>query len=70
MFLAKIYGAAQEKLFHELHELYEKGLSCLLQCLAYTSRSCIIDVLSYPSLSICTDESVMRWEGYIDEELF
>lgn len=32
MFLSKIYGCAQRKLFSKLYTMYETGFSCLLEC--------------------------------------
>ncbi|XP_052703483.1 uncharacterized protein LOC128179866 [Crassostrea angulata] len=54
MFLTKINGSAQNRLFLQLHELYEKGLACLLH--SSSIRSFIIDVLYIPRLFICTNE--------------
>lgn len=68
LFLSKIYGSAQNKLFQQLHELYKKGIACLLQCSSI--RSCLMNVFENPRLSICTDESGMKLEGELDEELF
>lgn len=68
LFLSKIYGSAQNSLFLKLHELYNKGIACLLQCSFI--RSCIIDVLYNPRFSVCTDESVMKRESDFDVELF
>nr|XP_034303409.1 uncharacterized protein LOC117681746 isoform X1 [Crassostrea gigas] len=67
MFLTKIHGSAQNKLFLQLHELYNKGPDCLLQ--SSSIRSYIIDVLYNPRLSICTDESKMMCEVDYDVEL-
>uniref|UniRef100_K1RXI9 Mab-21-like HhH/H2TH-like domain-containing protein n=1 Tax=Magallana gigas TaxID=29159 RepID=K1RXI9_MAGGI len=58
MFLTKVHGSAQNRLFLQLHKLYKKGLACLLQ--SSSIRSYIIDVLYNPRLSICTDESIIR----------
>ncbi|XP_052707267.1 uncharacterized protein LOC128182587 [Crassostrea angulata] len=60
LFLTKVHGSAQNRLFLQLHELYKEGLACLLQ--SSSIRSYIIDVLYNPRLSICTDESIMRSE--------
>ncbi|XP_052703098.1 uncharacterized protein LOC128179636 [Crassostrea angulata] len=54
MFLTKVYGPAQNRLFLQLHELYKKGLACLLQ--SSSIRSYIIDVLYKPRLFICTNQ--------------
>ncbi|XP_052690425.1 uncharacterized protein LOC128168268 [Crassostrea angulata] len=67
LFLTKIHGHAQNRLFLQLHELYKKGLACLLQ--SYSIRSYIIDVLYNPTLSICTDESTLRSQVDYDVEL-
>ncbi|XP_052700095.1 uncharacterized protein LOC128177424 [Crassostrea angulata] len=66
MFLTKVNGSAQNRLFLQLHELYKKGLACLLQ--SSSIRSYIIDVLYNPRLSICTDESMIRSEVDYDVE--
>nr|XP_034303458.1 uncharacterized protein LOC117681752 [Crassostrea gigas] len=68
LFLTKVHGSAQNRLFLQLHELYKKGLACLLQ--SSSIRSYIIDVLYNPRLSICTDESMIRSEVDYDVELF
>ncbi|XP_052684627.1 uncharacterized protein LOC128164685 [Crassostrea angulata] len=67
LFLTKIHGPAQNRLFLQLHELYKKGLACLLQ--SSSIRSYIIDVLYDPTLSICTDESTLRSQVDYDVEL-
>nr|XP_034327868.1 uncharacterized protein LOC105321624 [Crassostrea gigas] len=67
LFLTKVYGPAQNRLFLQLHELYKKGLACLLQ--SSSIRSYIINVLYNPRLSICTDERLMRSEVDYDVEL-
>ncbi|XP_065930414.1 uncharacterized protein [Magallana gigas] len=67
LFLTKVHGSAQNRLFLQLHELYKKGLACLLQ--SSSIRSYIIDVLYNPRLSICTDESIMMSEVDYDVEL-
>nr|XP_034303412.1 uncharacterized protein LOC105330039 [Crassostrea gigas] len=67
LFLTKVHGSAQNRLFLQLHELYKKGLTCLLQ--SSSIRSYIIDVLYNPRLSICTDESTVRSEVDNDVEL-
>nr|XP_034303456.1 uncharacterized protein LOC117681750 isoform X3 [Crassostrea gigas] len=67
MFLTKVHGSAQNRLFLQLHELYKKGLACLLQ--SSSIRSYIIGVLYNPRLSMCTDESMMRCEVDYDVEL-
>ncbi|XP_052697449.1 uncharacterized protein LOC128175678 [Crassostrea angulata] len=64
MFLTKVHGSAQNRLFLQLHELYKKGLACLLQ--SSSIRSYIINVLYNPRLSICTDESMIRSEVDFD----
>ncbi|XP_052673380.1 uncharacterized protein LOC128155620 [Crassostrea angulata] len=67
MFLTKVHGSTQNRLFLQLHELYKKGLACLLQ--SSSIRSYITDVLYNPRLSICTAESVMKCEVDYDVEL-
>ncbi|XP_034303464.2 uncharacterized protein [Magallana gigas] len=67
LFLTKVHGSAQNRLFLQLHELYKKGLACLLQ--SSSIRSYIIGVLYDPRLYICTDESIMRSEVDYDAEL-
>ncbi|XP_052690657.1 uncharacterized protein LOC128168491 [Crassostrea angulata] len=67
LFLTKVYGPAQNRLFLQLHELYKKGLACLLQ--SSSIRSYIINVLYNPRLFICTDERLMRSEVDYDVEL-
>ncbi|XP_052691131.1 uncharacterized protein LOC128169001 [Crassostrea angulata] len=67
MFLTKVYGPAQNRLFLQLHELYKKGLACLLQ--SSSIRAFIIYVLYNPRLFICTDERLMRSEVDYDVEL-
>nr|XP_034306411.1 uncharacterized protein LOC117682582 isoform X2 [Crassostrea gigas] len=67
LFLTKVHGSAQNRLFLQLHELYKKGLVCLLQ--SSSIRSNIIDVLYNPRLSICTNENVMRSEVDFDLEI-
>ncbi|XP_061192744.1 uncharacterized protein LOC133200946 [Saccostrea echinata] len=68
MFLVKIYGSAQKRLFLKLHTLYKTGLASLLQ--SPTIRSHIIHVLYNPRLSICTNERYMTSEVDFDTELF
>ncbi|XP_052706517.1 uncharacterized protein LOC128181972 [Crassostrea angulata] len=67
LFLTKVNGSAQNRLFLQLHELYKKGLACLLQ--SSSIRSYIMDVLYNPRLSICTDESMLRSEVDNDVDL-
>eukprot|EP00105_Crassostrea_gigas_P018545 XP_011436702.1 PREDICTED: uncharacterized protein LOC105334823 [Crassostrea gigas] len=68
LFLTKVHGSAQNRLFLQLHELYKKGLACLLQ--SSSIRSYIIDVLYNPRAFVCTDESTMRCEVDLDRELY
>nr|XP_034317673.1 uncharacterized protein LOC117686581 [Crassostrea gigas] len=68
MFLTKVHGSAQNRLFLQLHKLYKKGLACLLQ--SSSIRSYIIDVLYNPKLSICIDEKLIAPEIITDAELF
>ncbi|XP_065924587.1 uncharacterized protein [Magallana gigas] len=63
LFLTKVHGSAQNRLFLQLHELYKKGLACLLQ--SSSIRSYIIEVLYNPRLSIC----MMMSEAAYDEEV-
>ncbi|XP_034306414.2 uncharacterized protein [Magallana gigas] len=57
LFNRRVHGSVQNRLFLELHELYNKGLVCLLQ--SSSIRSYIIDVMYNPRLSLCTEEIVM-----------
>ncbi|XP_062586860.1 uncharacterized protein LOC134248484 [Saccostrea cucullata] len=68
MFLSKIHGEAQHQLFIRLYGLYEKGLAFLLH--SPSIRSCILNVLHNPHLSICTDEHTLISEVKFDIELF
>ncbi|XP_034317673.2 uncharacterized protein [Magallana gigas] len=68
MFLTKVYGSAQNRLFLQLHELYKKGLACLLQ--SSSIRSYIIDVLYHPRLFICVDEKLIWPEIITDVALY
>nr|XP_022305590.1 uncharacterized protein LOC111112403 isoform X2 [Crassostrea virginica] len=68
LFLSKVHGSAQKKLFLQLHGLYEKGLVCLLQ--SPSIKSYITNVLYNPRLSICTNEDRMISECDLDRELF
>ena len=68
LFLSKIHGSAQRILFLQLHDLYEKGLTCLLQ--SPSIRSYLTDVLYNPRIFICTDENRMKSECENDTELF
>nr|XP_022305597.1 uncharacterized protein LOC111112410 [Crassostrea virginica] len=68
LFLSKVHGSAQKKLFLQLHGLYEKGLVCLLQ--SPSIKSYITNVLYNPRLSICTNEDGMISECDLDKELF
>nr|XP_022305591.1 LOW QUALITY PROTEIN: uncharacterized protein LOC111112405 [Crassostrea virginica] len=68
LFLSKVHGSAQKKLFLELHGLYEKGLVCLLQ--SPSIKSYITNVLYNPRLSICTNQDRMISECDYDKELF
>ncbi|XP_062572786.1 uncharacterized protein LOC134234756 [Saccostrea cucullata] len=67
MFLSKVHGEAQHHLFIRLYGLYEKGIVFLLQ--TPSLRSCIINVLHNPHLSICTDEHTLISEAEFDTEL-
>nr|XP_022302106.1 uncharacterized protein LOC111110065 [Crassostrea virginica] len=68
LFLSKVHGSAQRKLFLELHGLYEKGLVCLLQ--SPSIKSYITIALYNPRLSFCTNEDRMISECDHDKELF
>ncbi|XP_052684407.1 uncharacterized protein LOC128164536 [Crassostrea angulata] len=68
LFLTKVHGSAQNRLFLELHELYKKGLACLLQ--SSSIRFFIIDVLYNPRAFVLTDESLIMPEVDYDIELF
>nr|XP_022304029.1 uncharacterized protein LOC111111374 [Crassostrea virginica] len=68
LFLSKVHGSAQRKLFLELHGLYEKGLVCLLQ--SPSIKSYITTALYNPRLSICTNEERIISECDHDKELF
>ncbi|XP_062569863.1 uncharacterized protein LOC134231929 isoform X1 [Saccostrea cucullata] len=67
MFLSKVHGEAQHQLFIRLYGLYEKGLAFLLK--SPSIRSCIINVLHNPHLSICTDEHTLISETEFDIQL-
>ncbi|XP_065922562.1 uncharacterized protein [Magallana gigas] len=66
LFLTKVHGSAQNILFLQLHELYKKGLACLLQ--SSSIRSYIIVVLYNPRLSVCTDERLIQSKVDFDLE--
>ncbi|XP_062600904.1 uncharacterized protein LOC134262520 [Saccostrea cucullata] len=68
MFLSKIYGEKQHRLFIKLYGLYEKGLVFLLH--SPSIRSCIINVLHNPRLSICTDDHTLISETEFDRDLY
>ncbi|XP_062576304.1 uncharacterized protein LOC134238205 [Saccostrea cucullata] len=69
MFLSKIYGNKQHKLFIRLYGLYEKRLEFLLH--SPSIRLCILDVLLNPILLyICTDEHTLISEAEFDINLF
>ncbi|XP_078340080.1 uncharacterized protein LOC111111374 [Crassostrea virginica] len=68
LFLSKVHGSAQRKLFLELHGLYEKGLVYLLQ--SPSIKSNITNALYNPRLSFCTNEDRMISECDHDKELF
>eukprot|EP00105_Crassostrea_gigas_P012121 XP_011428016.1 PREDICTED: uncharacterized protein LOC105328718 [Crassostrea gigas] len=67
LFLTKVNGSAQNRLFLQLHELYKKGLACLLQ--SSSIRAYIIDVLLDPRISVQTDERLILSEVDHDVEL-
>nr|XP_011418273.2 uncharacterized protein LOC105321612 [Crassostrea gigas] len=68
MFLSKIYGATQNILFLQLHELYSRGLACLLE--SPSIGSYIKDILNNPRAFICTNEDYLKSEVDYDLELF
>ncbi|XP_078320645.1 uncharacterized protein LOC111113367 [Crassostrea virginica] len=68
LFLSKVHGSAQKKLFLQIRGLYDKGLVCLLQ--SPSIKSFITNVLYNPRLSICTNEDRMISECHHDKELF
>ncbi|XP_078326387.1 uncharacterized protein LOC144622921 [Crassostrea virginica] len=68
MFLNKVYGEAQSRLFTQLYSLYEKGIAFLLHIPSI--RSYIMNVLCNPRLSVCTDERTLLSEVSFDMELF
>nr|XP_022304026.1 uncharacterized protein LOC111111372 [Crassostrea virginica] len=68
LFLSKVHGSAQRKLFLQLHGLYEIGLVCLLQ--SPSIRSYMTIVLYNPRLSICTNQDRMISECDHDKQLF
>ncbi|XP_052689087.1 uncharacterized protein LOC128167415 [Crassostrea angulata] len=68
LFLTKVHGSAQNRLFLQLHELYKKGLACLLK--SSSIRFYIIDILYNPRDFICTDESLIMSEVDYDREFF
>ena len=67
MFLNKVYGEAQNKLFTHLNGMYEKGMVFLLQIPSI--NFCITDVLCNPRLSVCKDERRMISEEKLDKGL-
>nr|XP_022304030.1 uncharacterized protein LOC111111375 [Crassostrea virginica] len=68
LFLSKVHGSAQRKLFLELQDLCDKGLFCLLQ--SPSIKSCITNVLYNPRLSICINQDRMMSECDYDKERF
>lgn len=66
MFLSKVFGSAQHRLFLKLQKLYQKGLTCLLQISSI--RSYINDVLCNHTLSVCSNECFMKSEADFDIE--
>ncbi|XP_062572650.1 uncharacterized protein LOC134234590 [Saccostrea cucullata] len=68
MFLSKIHGDKQHQLFMRLYGLYEKGLAFLLH--SPSIRSCIINVLHNPRLSISTDDHTLISEIDFDVSLY
>nr|XP_022340884.1 uncharacterized protein LOC111135261 [Crassostrea virginica]XP_022340885.1 uncharacterized protein LOC111135261 [Crassostrea virginica] len=68
MFLNKIHGAAQRKLFAQLYGLYEKGIAFLL--LIPSINSCIMNILCNQILYVRTDENSLVSELALDREFF
>ncbi|XP_062616159.1 uncharacterized protein LOC134277879 [Saccostrea cucullata] len=68
MFLSNIHGKAQRELFIGLHELYEKGLACLIH--SPSVRFHVITILQNPRQSVCTDEHALISKAKFEEELF
>ncbi|XP_062616450.1 uncharacterized protein LOC134278146 [Saccostrea cucullata] len=68
MFLSKIHGEKQRQLFLRLYGLYERGLAFLLH--SPSIRSCIVNVLHNPRLSIGTDEHTLIAEHEFDRNLY
>ncbi|XP_062575614.1 uncharacterized protein LOC134237539 [Saccostrea cucullata] len=68
MFLVKIYGEAQNRLFLWLHSLYTTGMASLLR--SPSIRSHIVQVLCNPRRSVCIDERYLTSEIEFDIDLF
>jgi hypothetical protein len=68
MFLSKIHGAAQNRLFARLFTFYEKGLASLLH--SPSLRCYIVNALYNPRLSICIDEHTLVAEVEFDRKMF
>ncbi|XP_062579459.1 uncharacterized protein LOC134241418 [Saccostrea cucullata] len=68
MFLGRVHGEAQQKIFFRLYDFYEKGFSILLQ--SPSIRSCLIYILHNPRISICTNEHTLLSEAEFDANLF
>ncbi|XP_065945016.1 uncharacterized protein [Magallana gigas] len=68
MFLTKVHGSAQNRLFIELYQLYNKGMTCLLE--SYSIGPWIIYILyNHRSISfIDTDESTYISDSQYDAE--
>eukprot|EP00105_Crassostrea_gigas_P004918 XP_011418289.1 PREDICTED: uncharacterized protein LOC105321624 [Crassostrea gigas] len=67
MFLSKVNGSAQNRLFLQLYELYKKGPTCLLQ--SHSIKTYIIDMHSSPRPFALTEDTVTRSEVDNDLEL-
>uniref|UniRef100_K1QL61 Mab-21-like HhH/H2TH-like domain-containing protein n=1 Tax=Magallana gigas TaxID=29159 RepID=K1QL61_MAGGI len=70
MFLTKVHGSAQNRLFIELYQLYNKGMTCLLE--SYSIEPWINYTLYNPILRssiINTDESTYISDSEYDAEL-
>ena len=57
MFLNKVHGNAQRNLFARVYGLYEKGIYFLPQSPSISFF--FMDVICYPTLSICTDDRLL-----------
>nr|XP_034326502.1 uncharacterized protein LOC117689439 [Crassostrea gigas] len=69
LFLTKVHGSAQNRLFLQLYKLYKKGMACLLE--SYSIGPWIISILyNHKSIyPIDTDESTYISDSQYDAEL-